>query len=231
MNGSFFFLFLLMISCMPKTSHVNPNTASKEADRIIRMTKGPCFGTCPVFELEIYSDGRVVFMPRMFTLLEDTATAHWPMEPILSAFNQAGLDTMATEYLQPISDIPTFSITFQKKQIRWNAGAPRVLYQLMGLLDSLAIDEGWLAPNEKGDAIEAPVELILRVAEPGGDLNWLEAYRTYQLNVLRKVDNAGEYLILQYEQEAISASELIRLLRKDPNVKSVSRSRVAHLRD
>ena len=216
---------------MPKTTLVTPNATSKESELIIRLTKGPCFGTCPVFDLEIYSDGRVVFMPRMFTLQEDTVTAQWPLEPILAAFLQAGLDTMATEYLQPISDIPTFSLSFQKKRIQWNGGAPRVLYQLMGMLDSLAIDEGWLEPPKASGEVEAPVELIVRLVEPISDSKWLDAYGKYKLVHVRNVDQAGEYIILKYNQDAISATELIRLLRKDSRVKSVSRSRVATLRD
>ncbi len=233
MKVTFFLLFLvtLIISCMPKTLHVTPSDELDANERIIRLTKGPCFGSCPVFDLDIYANGRVVFMPRMFTLMEDTVTSNWPLEPILSAFSQAGLDSMSSEYLQPISDIPTYSLTFQKKRIRWNGLAPRILYNLMGVLDSLVIDEGWLEPSEKVAQDEATIELIVRLTQAGDDSSWLELYRDYKLSIARKVDTTGEYLILQYDEDSISANELIRLLRKDTHVKSASRSRVAQFRN
>jgi hypothetical protein len=43
-------------------------------DKFVAVTGGPCGGTCPVYDLYVFSDGRVVFAGRKFTGKTGVAT-------------------------------------------------------------------------------------------------------------------------------------------------------------
>jgi hypothetical protein len=149
-------LCLLMLPVLLiATACKSGKNANKEAtagpaptEPLIRLEKGACFGTCPVFALDVYADGRVDFFPRLFTAIDTAASAQWDVAPILQAFDQAGLDELQDSYLSPIADLPTFTLRYGDSRIRWNAQAPEVLYTLMNMLDERALRQGWLLPPE-----------------------------------------------------------------------------------
>lgn len=101
-------------------------------------------GTCPVFALDIYEGGRVDFFPRLYTRVDTMATARWEVGPIVALFENSGFSEFQDEYLVPIADLPTYTLRYHDKVVKWNAGAPEQLLALMVFLDELAGREGWL---------------------------------------------------------------------------------------
>ncbi|MBK7342455.1 MAG: hypothetical protein IPJ06_04705 [Saprospiraceae bacterium] len=56
-------------------------------------------------------------------------------------------DDLEAEYMTPIADIPSYRISYRGKEIRWNTRKPVVLQNLVALLDSFTVNEGWLEPE------------------------------------------------------------------------------------
>jgi hypothetical protein len=46
------------------------------------MKRGPCFGTCPVYQLTIYGDGRVIYEGQNFVAVEGTQNTRLEAEQI-----------------------------------------------------------------------------------------------------------------------------------------------------
>lgn len=199
---------------------------------LIVLTKGPCMGTCPVYALSIYEDGRVVFAPRFFTLETDTAYACWRMEEILVAFDQADWPALADSYMEGISDIPTYTLKYRNKKVTWNARAPRVLYDLMALLDRMAIGEGWLeGPQGEEEGPARPGELVIHLRRPEALEELLRRHADQGLVLLRSLDPGGRYVLVAFNERITTAGILMARLRKDPDIVQVSRNREVHPRE
>lgn len=199
---------------------------------LIVHTKGPCMGTCPVYTLSVYEDGRVVFAPRFFTLEEDTAYACWRMGEILEAFERADWPSLQESYMEGISDIPTYSLAYQGKKVTWNARAPRILYDLMALLDRRTAEEGWIETADHGEEGRArPGELILQMRRPEALDEVLQRHADQGLSLIRALDAGGRYVLVAFNERVTTAGSLMAKLRKDPDIGEVSRNREVHPRE
>jgi hypothetical protein len=225
---------LALSACASKAPAVSA-TSSKTSlvTPLIVLTKGPCLGTCPVYTLDIFADGRVQFMPRFFTLETDTAYTCWPLDEIRSAFESVEWNTLEERYMEPIFDIPQYSLRYRDKTVTWNARAPRVLFDLMTLLDRYTANEGWVEGRDQGseDGSARPGELILQLKDPALWEDILQSQAQWGLILLRKLDPPGRYLLIGFEEERIPAEKLMALLRQHPGVAMVSRNREAQPRE
>jgi hypothetical protein len=225
---------LALSACASKAPAVS-ETSSKTAPvtPLIVLTKGPCLGTCPVYTLDIYADGRVQFMPRFFTLEPDTAFACWRMEEILRAFESAEWNALAERYVEPISDIPLYTLRYQEKTVTWNTRAPRVLYDLMALLDRYTAQEGWTEGREQDEeeGTARPGELILQLRDQALLDEILDAHAEWGLTLIRKLDPQGRYLLVGFDEGRISPEKLMALLRQQSGVNMVSRNREVRPRE
>lgn len=191
---------------------------------IIRLTKGGCFGTCPVYTLDIYPDGRAVFTPKKFTRSEEVQSASWPIKPLIDAFDEAefmGLDTL---YYEPIADLPTYTLSYRAHKITWNAGAPDNLRYLVTKLDQYCEDEGWIEPAGVREVTFKSNEIILHLREPLGREQLLASYSFCQLTWIKSLDTEENYGLLEFDTEAINLVDLLDQLSKDSQVKAVSRN-------
>lgn len=49
---------LTLVACAGNSESARPAPTERDS---ISMTRGPCFGACPMYEVTVYGDGRVVF--------------------------------------------------------------------------------------------------------------------------------------------------------------------------
>lgn len=225
------FVFLvfgvLVLGCKTKA----PNQQNKvqilevQTDQpIIRLTKGGCFGTCPVYALDIYSDGRVVFTPRKFTLTTEVQSAQWPIIPLIGVFEEAEFRQLDTLYFEPIADIPTYTLSFQTHKVSWNAGAPDNLRYLVTKLDQLCLDEGWLETFGVGEISFEPNQVIVQIKDSNVRNELLQAYSFCDLVWLKSLDTEGKYGLLSFDKEVIKMVDLLDKLALEPQVIAVSRN-------
>ncbi|NLG62860.1 MAG: hypothetical protein GX539_11510 [Candidatus Cloacimonetes bacterium] len=67
---------LLLAACAPATNgSAEQNTSTVDDAAYIVMERGPCFGTCPVYEVRVDAKGLVTFEGRRFVDATGTATA------------------------------------------------------------------------------------------------------------------------------------------------------------
>ena len=128
------------------------NTKSdKEAYSYLKYKKTPCFGKCPIYEANFYTDGRVTYHGRNFVEhighFESRITEK-EKQRIRTAFFDANFLEMALEYPvdgQKVADLPTTVIEFRVgdmiKHTTNRSQAPQELMDLQmmveGVLDRL----------------------------------------------------------------------------------------------
>ena len=135
-------LLLVVPACRSMPQH-------SEQDLLCSMEKTTCFGTCPAYELKIYSDGWAQL----------TGTAHTPylgtyqlkLSPkdvllVKKAFKDASFFDLDEKYYANVSDLPTTYVYYQdgdrSKKVMDYHGAPPNLKQLEAYLSTF-LDRKW----------------------------------------------------------------------------------------
>ena len=128
-------MFSILLSC-GLTKKANPS----EIELIISLQRTACFGTCPIYKIEIFSDGSSIYTGTRF--VENIGVTKFSLSEtqlnlILTQADTIGFRNMKEEYSEPISDLPTTFIQIKDKKIRDYTGAPKTLKNLENLIDQL----------------------------------------------------------------------------------------------
>lgn len=135
-------------------------TASGLRVSAIRLERQPCFGTCPVYAVEVDSSGHVRFDGRAHVKVVGTARADIGKEAFRHMTEQlvrSGFPSLASTYSAGgegcgayATDLPVVVLTAiidgtTKKVVHdyGCSGAPRVLRQLHQMIDSVANTSRW----------------------------------------------------------------------------------------
>ena len=135
MNKLFLILFSILLSC-----GLTKKTNTSEIELIISLQRTACFGTCPIYKIEIFSDGSGVYSGTRF--VENIGNTKFSLSEkqlnlILTQADTIGFRNMKKEYSEPISDLPTTFIQIKDKRIRDYTGAPKTLKDLENLIDQM----------------------------------------------------------------------------------------------
>ena len=128
-------LFSVFLSC-----GLIKKTDTSEIELIISLQRTACFGTCPIYKIEIYTDGSGTYTGTRFVEnigLTEFNLSEADLNLILSQAEAIGFANMEEEYSEPISDLPTTFIQIKGKRIRDYTGAPKKLKNLEKLIDQL----------------------------------------------------------------------------------------------
>ena len=115
-------------------------SSEKDKKVIISLQRTACFGTCPIYKIEIYTDGSGIYTGTRF--VENIGVIEFSLSEtqinlILTQSASIGFTNMKEEYSEPISDLPTTFIQIKDKIIRDYIGAPKTLKNLENLIDQL----------------------------------------------------------------------------------------------
>ena len=108
----------------------------------VTLTKGACFGACPVYDGTIFGDGTVEYLGRMHTVHEGqwlgnvNAAAVCTLKKLIEENN---VMTMKENHVNTdVQDAPLHTLTIemggQKRVIRWNLGMPEQVRDIEALM-------------------------------------------------------------------------------------------------
>ena len=135
MNKLFLILFSVFLSC-----GLIKKTDTSEIELIISLQRTACFGTCPIYKIEIYSDGSGTYTGTRFVEnigITEFNLSETNLNLILTEAEAIGFANMKDEYSEPISDLPTTFIQIKNKKIKDYVGAPKTLKNLEKLIDQI----------------------------------------------------------------------------------------------
>lgn len=119
----------------------------------IAMQRTACYGTCPVYSVEIYDDLSVIYVGEKFVPLEGEHIFKIPRKKynaLVSAFTESGFFGFANDYTKGISDLSTTYVEFRNngkaKKIRDYYGAPAELKDLEKLVEQYVEENIWKEP-------------------------------------------------------------------------------------
>ncbi|RYD51699.1 MAG: hypothetical protein EOP52_05815 [Sphingobacteriales bacterium] len=134
-------------STTTKTSKPTSTSTAIAAPKVnsVKMSRGVCYGRCPVYDVEVMQTGMVRYTGRRFVKSEgiyektfNTAS----VATLLQQFTEARTDTMQNEYRQLVTDLPsiTYELSYNngtQKTIQNANYGPAALVELAASVDAL----------------------------------------------------------------------------------------------
>lgn len=143
-------LALLGVFCCKSTKSVNLNQHENTAESdFIVLKRGACFGTCPIYELTLFANGKLNYKGKAYTAYTGFYTGQIDKEKALVFFNKIKKYNWATypeKYPVDNVDFPQFVLQYHttkmQKEIKGNSRAAVELVELTKELDSFVKEAG-----------------------------------------------------------------------------------------
>jgi len=125
----------------------------------IRLERSGCYGSCPIYSVEISGDGTVSYVGRYYVAVTGVQTYHIDQEAVRGlyrAFEKAEFFWTYDAYESPITDFPTYTISISfdghsKTIVDYagkRAGMPKVITDLEDTIDAVAGTERWIKKDQ-----------------------------------------------------------------------------------
>jgi len=134
--------YIFIISIILSCGINKKSTLNKKKDIIISLERTPCYGSCPIYKMSIYSDGTALYYGKRFVNKIGSYSFRVSKETIEYILNKAieiNFFQLEDQYTENISDLPK-TITYikngkEKKKIVNYYGAPKKLREFESLVD------------------------------------------------------------------------------------------------
>ena len=151
MKNYLFLFFLIVSSCKltsttyySKSLNSNSEELSTDKTKIISLEKTACFGTCPIFTINIFNNGKVIYYGKKFVKKLGNLYLELNQKEINKILNKAkeiNFNNLKSEYTENISDLPTTYVSINNKTIKNYYGAPKELKDLEKLIESIILEK------------------------------------------------------------------------------------------
>jgi hypothetical protein len=118
----------------------------------IKLERSACFGTCPVYSVTIFSDGRVQYEGKEFVKEKGARTgaiSAREFSELATKVERIGFLKLQAAYRAPVTDLPTTTVTVtrgrESKSVEDYFGAPQGLHDLEALIERTV--KPWVDPS------------------------------------------------------------------------------------
>jgi hypothetical protein len=217
---------LLAATCRPLTTK-----DLSELEPRIKMFKGPCFGSCPVYTLTIYEGGVVAYEGQRFTdkvglytkLMETNA-----YRELIKTFEDANMWSFQNAYKAQIPDMATVGITYYKdgdsKEVKGKDGRPAKIVELEKILTQIANGGGW-EQQSGGDNHGMPEdviadELLVSLSPEVDPSVWIIQFAKQDMRIIKRLSPNSTYWLLKFNADRMNPTEMMQFVQQDPYVLS-----------
>lgn len=222
---------LLFASCKSNESI----TSITEDELRFSMSKGMCFGTCPVFELKIYQGGYATYLGKQHTDrvgLYEKKLSKEDFRNIEKAFSKLNFNAFPDQFKSNIPDLPMIKIGYHNGEkfrvVSGKEDRPEDLMQAQFQLEKIADNKNWtfvkgLKEVNKDKKPEPEYIYNEIIIEPRKGLlltKWLKSKSEYDVRLIKKIAPNLEYYLIGYNQNKVNPHKFLDLLHKDKDIKS-----------
>lgn len=211
-------------------------TMAKDGEVEMSLSKGMCFGKCPVYNLKVMKGGMAEISAKKHVqgkkglyrkkMDKDAYTE------LLKAFKESNYTEFLPMYKSNIPDLPMVTIGYMANDtlalVRGKEERPSGLMQLQYKMEKLAQSEGWdlieeytrpdIEEQEKEPAYILSEIIIL--PNPGTMLpRWFKTYEEFGLRVLKRITPNQNYWLVTYDQGKIKPEKIMTMLKADASIK------------
>ncbi len=194
----------------------------------IQMRKSACFGTCPVYTLKIFTNGRVEYHGDNHTeklgvysrVLSDEVYTN-----IARTFRLANLAQYDSLYRSGATDFPITSLTYHgkgfSKTIAGDFETPKAVRALENKLDTLANAGEWVQEEAQVPYGVIPNELIVELADGLSGERWVARHTKYSMELVRRIAPNLNLWLVRFDEKLIKPGKLIVELQRQKEVNKI----------
>lgn len=149
MKKSIFLVYVLLAFALPACTGAK-KTATGNGIKSLELSRGACFGKCPVYSIKIFDNGMVRYTGKGFVKFEGVYEKKFSAEEVQKLLNEAAayrIDTCKAEYPY-VPDLPgvDYTITYKNRtqKIHNAHRGPAFLTELASDIDNhILVDGSW----------------------------------------------------------------------------------------
>ncbi|MDA8692413.1 DUF6438 domain-containing protein [Saprospiraceae bacterium] len=231
---------MTIISCGSKKELTTPEVtetveASKEMIEgpMIVLSKGGCFGSCPVYTFSITESGDMTFEGirdtkklGTFSKQLDLAT----LQSLVSSFKEYKFMELDDFYESRVLDAPSITISYTNndatKTVVGKSERPERVHRIQKQLEEIAEDNyGWTlieAPKDTINEDELIKSEIIITTKGGPSLSkWFDQMRVdHGIRIVKRLSAANNTWLISYNTNNYAPEEMLDLLRKNDFIRS-----------
>ncbi len=200
----------------------------------IVLSKGACYGECPVYNLTIYNTGQVKYNGIRFTPMlgkYEKQLAENEYIELVKAFNAAKIWKLEDNYDMNIADLPTTTLSYSEKDkiktIKSKSGFPQPVDGLEKQLIEMIKQDGWIQTDIPVEEVKPKNEVLIKneLIIKGNEqmilVRWLREYADYDMKIVRRLGPDSPLWLVTFNQEKIDPDELLKKIKNDPSIETV----------
>lgn len=211
-----------------------------DADTVYTIRKGACFGTCPVYTLEVKGNGHATLNADNFINKQgffSKKLSKDEMKKLVRLFDKADLFNHKDSYNALIQDLPThvyaIKIGGRNKKVEGNA-TPSEFDELSQYANELVEGTGWINDNAQSFVVDKDQEqtsFIVQLESKTNIEKWIKNYSGLQAEVDKVLSKDENIYLIRYNNSLISPPDFFQKLERDSNVESVDINKKTKLRN
>jgi len=148
---------VLLLGCQSSAPEVKKDAVAEAPRLLVAMERGPCFGACPVYRVEVFTDGLVRFEGKRFVKATELVEGKLSAAQVKAISDRlAAVDFKWADYTHAdATDNPTVVLTHETRTLKHYQGdhsAPETLTKLEDDLDALIGTAKWVKGDMAGAA-------------------------------------------------------------------------------
>ncbi|MDF1699007.1 MAG: DUF6438 domain-containing protein [Saprospiraceae bacterium] len=210
------------------------------------MSKGACFGRCPVYELKIYHKGYVTFLGLQNTKnlgLFERKLSKQDYKDVIKAFEKLDFDKYPDNFDSRIPDLPEIKIGFHNgskfRIVTGKENRPEDLMQAQFELEKIIDNNNWtllksLEEVQSNIKKEDPIienEVIISPKKGLLLTKWLASKDEYGVRLIKKIAPALDLYLIAFDTDKIKPKTFLRLLQQDKDILSAEFNKRTTQRD
>lgn len=233
------FLSLLVLPSCKQNSAVQESD-QKPREIVFQLTKGACYGQCPVFDLYVFNTGKAMYHGKKF--IDPEGAFEGKIDKAL--MKEIMIET--AKILKPLpsdsvfaTDLPMIKLGYrnEKKFCVWEGQGhlPKSVMTLDSLAHEVISSTAW-EPVETSELLLLkktllPGEILLQLKE-GFSIEQLETqYLAYQVTRVRRVTPNRNYWLITFDHRAIEPQVMLKYIKEDPMVVDAQFNQKLELRE
>jgi len=222
--------FLAMLIGLASSCTTLEKVNFQEETPLVSLSRGACFGRCPIYTFTVYESGVARFKGERFTAKLGTWIRRLPeadMKRLKSQLEETNIWQYQSSYPSRLSDAPQITITQYEedaqKSVTGKDGRPMPVLTLQDLLERLAQSnqDEWTV-REKFDyglpQGATPGQIFVQLAPNVYARNWVQRYARQDLHISEVLPERSNFYRMTFDPTVAFPREIERYLSYDESV-------------
>ncbi len=201
--------------------------------KLISYSQGACFGQCPSFTIDIFSDGRMLYVGKSYAKLQgiyEKSIGEKDLRTILDLVESKAFNEVNTRDDERIMDAQTFKVFYyptinETKEVKWKINDAEVLENIKSFFKKQSESRGW--KQKTNDDATNPKELentlIISLSPEVKPKDWILTKRHLNAKIVKFLSPNMTYFLMSFDP-ALNANRVAEELRRDKFVLNVQSS-------